>query len=78
MANPAWAATFAVDTTVDDAALVACTDAAADDCSLRGAIIAANTASGADTITVPADTYTLTIQGANEDGIRDGRLGHER
>lgn len=74
MANPAWAANFTVDTTVDAAALVACTDAAADDCSLRGAIIAANAASGADTITVPAGTYVLTIQGGGEDTPATGDL----
>jgi uncharacterized repeat protein (TIGR01451 family)/CSLREA domain-containing protein len=31
------------------------------DCSLREAIDAANTTAGADTITVPADTYNLTL-----------------
>ncbi|MGQ0798649.1 MAG: hypothetical protein ACT4NL_00850 [Pseudomarimonas sp.] len=56
-ALPAWAsaATFTVDTT-SDAALMACTAAAAD-CSLRGAILAANAAPGADTIAfdIPAN-----------------------
>src|SRR5436190_5937278 len=46
--RPAYAATFTVDTT-SDANLSACTPSP-NDCSLRGAITAANTASGADTI----------------------------
>jgi hypothetical protein len=56
------AATFAVDTTVDDPALSACDDAAPDDCSLRGAIVAANglPLSEASTIHVPAGTYALS------------------
>ena len=37
--------------------------------SLREAIICANVTPGADTITVPAGTYTLTIPGA---GLRHG------
>lgn len=53
------------------------------DCSLREAIQAANTDSavdacpagtGADTITVPAGTYTLTIAGASEDANATGDL----
>ena len=57
----ASAATFTVNKTADTA------DGACDalDCSLREAIIAANSsgASPADTITVPAGTYTLSIAG---------------
>ena len=57
--------TVTVDTTTDsnDAAYQACT-AAADDCSLRGAISKANADSGNDyVITLPTGTYTLTIGG---------------
>jgi hypothetical protein len=44
----------------------ACTEAAANDCSLRRAIVATNRAAGADVVTLPAGTYTLTRPGANE------------
>ena len=53
------------------------------DCSLREAIQAANTNAavdacnphiGAETITVPAGTYTLSIAGANEDANATGDL----
>jgi CSLREA domain-containing protein len=53
------------------------------DCSLREAIQAANTnsqvdacgpGSGADTITIPAGTYTLTIAGTGEDANATGDL----
>ncbi len=44
------------------------------DCSLREAIIAANANPGADTITLPADTYTFTIAGAGEDLAATGDL----
>jgi len=47
------------------------------DCSLREAIVAANLAAGADSITVPAGTYTLTIAnagGLNEDNSAQGDL----
>ena len=43
----AEAATYVVDTTSDNAGLTACT-ASPGDCSLRGAIIAANAAGGSD------------------------------
>jgi hypothetical protein len=57
---PAQAATFNVDSTTDDAAATACDDATANDCSLRGAILAANALSEASTINVPAGTYVLS------------------
>jgi hypothetical protein len=57
--RPAYAATFDVDRTDDNAGATACT-AAANDCSLRGAIIAAGTSAGPDTINLPAGTYTLS------------------
>jgi hypothetical protein len=74
-AHAAPDATFVVDTTTDsnDVAYQACT-AAADDCSLRGAITKANALAGADTITLPAGTYTLTLAGAGEDANASGDL----
>lgn len=65
VAAPASAATFVVDSTLDSAVLTACT-AAPDDCSLRGAITAANNATSDDIVQVPAGTYVLT--GAASDG----------
>src|SRR5215213_340888 len=66
-AAPAGAATFVVDTTVDDAAKTACVVATADDCSLRGAFDNANAGAGADIIEfgVPGGgTKTFTIASA--------------
>ena len=40
---------------------------APDDCSLREAIIAANEAEGPDSIELPAGTFTLSIEGRDED-----------
>ncbi|MEX2236091.1 MAG: choice-of-anchor Q domain-containing protein [Dehalococcoidia bacterium] len=56
----ALADTLEVDTTTDSAALQACTGAAGD-CSLRGAIIKANSTVGPDIITLPAGNYSLSI-----------------
>ena len=76
LANTAQAATIAVNTTTDELN----TDG---DCSLREAISAANSdtaidactaGSGADTITVPAGTYQLTIEGSDEDNNATGDL----
>jgi len=69
-----WAATFNVDRTDDDATATACVDATPNDCSLRGAIIEANALAGADTINLPAGTYTLTIPGTFEDASATGDL----
>ena len=47
------------------------------DCSLREAIVASNAAAGADSITLPAGTYILTIAntgGVNEDASTQGDL----
>lgn len=66
-------ATFVVDRTDDNAAATACT-AAANDCSLRGAITRSNLAAGADIITVPAGTYTLSIAGTLDDGNLSGDM----
>ena len=63
------AATFVVSKTTDT------NDGSCDsDCSLREAIVAANGNAGADTITLPAGTYTLSIVGANEDAAATGDL----
>lgn len=63
------AATFIVTKTADT------NDGTCDaDCSLREAIVAANASAGADTITLPAGTYNLTIPGANEDLAATGDL----
>ncbi len=70
-------ATFAVDTATDNAALTACT-AAANDCSLRGAIIASNANGvGADSITFNAGinpTLTITSGGNAENAAATGDL----
>src|SRR5689334_20797495 len=63
-------ATFLVTTTTDSND-GACTVAL---CSLRDAVIAANANAGADTITLSAGTYTLTLVGANEDAAATGDL----
>ena len=76
VASPALAADIAVNTTADENNFNG-------NCSLREAITAANTdavrdacaaGSGADAITVPAGTYTLSISGANEDAALMGDL----
>ena len=43
-------------------------------CTLRAAIQEANALAGADTINLPAGTYTLSIAGANEDAAATGDL----
>jgi hypothetical protein len=61
--------TFNVDRTDDTAAASACTGAA-NDCSLRGAIIAANADLGADPVVInlkPATTYNLTLANATQE-----------
>src|SRR6185369_7854590 len=63
---PAYATILSVDRTDDTAAASACTGAA-NDCSLRGAIIRANSNPGADVVIVnllPATTYNLTLANA--------------
>src|SRR6476659_5279322 len=66
---PAWAATIPVTTTADESG------ATPTACSLREAITAANTdsavggcpaGSGADIISLPAGTYTLTLVGSDD------------
>jgi len=65
--------TINVDRTDDAAGALACT-AAANDCSLRGAISFANLSPGT-TINVPAGTYNLTISGAGEGFSGDNSVG---
>ena len=63
------ATTFDVDRTDDTSAATACT-AAPNDCSLRGAIIAANTDVSADPVIInlqPATTYNLTLTNATQE-----------
>ncbi len=83
-ASPASAATFTVDTTVDDPAAQDCDGSDPDvDCSLRGAVLLANGSAEADTINLPdpngvpnspGPAYTLTVTGAGEEGAATGDL----
>jgi hypothetical protein len=68
------AAVFDVDTTNDDPSATACTDAA-NDCSLRGAILNANTLSEASTINAPAGTYVLSQSGTCTYRVKDSSPG---
>jgi hypothetical protein len=66
---PVFATTFDVDRTDDTAAATACT-VAPNDCSLRGAIIAANTDVTANPVIInlqPATTYNLTLTNATQE-----------
>ncbi len=76
-APAAQAVTFAVNSTADAVDTVlgngACATAGGV-CTLRAAIQEANALAGADIITVPAGTYTLTIAGAGEDLAATGDL----
>jgi len=61
--------TFDVDRTDDNAGATACT-AAPNDCSLRGAIIAANANANVDPVTInlqPGTTYNLTLANATQE-----------
>lgn len=73
----AQAATFTVNSTTDaidatpgDGVCVTAEGA----CTLRAAIQEANALAGADTITLPAGTYTLSIEGTGEDASLSGDL----
>ena len=74
---PVSASTFIVDST-DDATDVSPGDgicaAASGACTLRAAVQEANALAGADAITLPAGTYTLTIAGTMEDDAATGDL----
>src|SRR4029078_3898747 len=66
---PLLTTTFNVDRTDDTAAATACT-AAANDCSLRGAIIAANADLSADPVVInlqAGTTYNLTLANATQE-----------
>jgi hypothetical protein len=67
---------FVVDTLIDDATATACVDVNPNDCSLRGAITAANAIPLPEqvTLSVPIGDYLLTINGAAEDGNQTGDL----
>lgn len=71
----AQAATYTVDTTADNAALNACT-AAANDCSLRGAITAAGITAESDTInfSIPAGDAGCTAAGVCTITLTGGEL----
>ncbi|MDP3971014.1 MAG: DUF5011 domain-containing protein [bacterium] len=82
---PAHAATYTVNVSDNDLGAHANADPAPDgscvadggggnDCSLREAFIAADTAGGTHTINVPADTITLQISGIGEDNSATGDL----
>jgi CSLREA domain-containing protein len=75
--RPAFAAEFTVDSSADavdaNPGDGVCDDGAGD-CTLRAAIQEANALPGADTITLPAGTYTLAIAGAGEDAAATGDL----
>lgn len=73
------AATFTVNSTLDATDVIPgngiCETAAGNGmCTLRAAVQETNALAGADTIIVPAGTYTLTIPGADEDGAATGDL----
>ncbi|MFL6208006.1 MAG: Ig-like domain repeat protein [Pyrinomonadaceae bacterium] len=65
-------ATITVDRTDDNAGASACT-AAGNDCSLRGAVTFANANAGT-TISVPANTYNLTLGTCGDDANTGGDL----
>ena len=73
MPAEAHASTFVVDRQDDVATATACS-AAPNDCSLRGAILAANAAPGADIVQVPAGTYPVTIPVNSADPTRTGNF----
>ena len=73
-------AVITVDRFDDVAAATACTNAVANDCSLRGAVTFANLAiNSGSTINLPAGTYTLNINGTggcvNENAITGNTIG---
>jgi len=77
LASPVRAATFTVNSIVDAVDATPgdgiCATAGAV-CTLRAAIQEANALAGADVITVPAGTYTLSIAGAGEELAATGDL----
>jgi hypothetical protein len=74
VATPLGAKTFTV-ARFDNVIASACDDLVPADCSLRGAITAANASPGTDVIVLPAGTYTLTIPSTDfEDNNANGDL----
>ncbi len=75
--HDAYASTFTVDSTADAVDAIpgdgACDDGAGN-CTLRAAIQEANAYAGADTITLPAGIYALSITGVPEGGAATGDL----
>ncbi len=73
----AGAVTFTVNSTTDAVDAIpgdgVCADALGN-CTLRAAIVEANALAGADTITLPAGIYTLSITGRGEDAAATGDL----
>jgi len=67
------AATFTVDR-FDDVLVAECIEGFPGDCSLRGAVLAANLDTAPDVIVVPDGLYELTIAGADEDSGFSGDL----
>ncbi len=77
-ATRAHAQTFTVNSTADAVDAVpgdgVCETATPGECTLRAAVQEANAAPGADTISIPAGTYRLTIFGGDEDNAATGDL----
>src|SRR6185369_16471808 len=67
-------ATFTVNSTADIAGLANNCVTGTGQCTLRSAIQAANASAAADTIILPAGTYTLTLIGAGENAAATGDL----
>jgi len=69
-----WAASYVVDRFDDAPGADTCSIFAANDCSLRGAVLKANQESGQDDLFLMPGTYTLTVAGRNEDLAATGDL----
>ena len=78
LATPIYAdMALVVDTTIDSAALSICDPGVPEDCSVRGAVIAANNVPLPELVIVDMTmlgSYVLTIDGANEDLAQTGDL----
>ena len=76
--NASPTATFIVNSTVDavdaNPGDGVCETAVTAQCSLRAAVMEANALTGQDTITLPSNTYNLTISGEEEDLAETGDL----